>query len=471
MREMFLSVGALAGITGRDETPQERLRRSPLILLAGLIAVMSAAALLIGLPTRSLVALPLYARQTGQPCAGCHTAFPELTPFGRRFKLGGYTMGGGESSLPPITVMLQPTFTRTEVGQPGGAAPHFGPNNNFAVQDVSLFTGGRITDNIGAFVQGTYDGIGRRFAWDNTDIRFARSSKLGDHDLLWGLTLNNNPTVQDVWNTTPAWRFPYITSGLAPQPAASTFVEGAFSQRVLGLGSYGLIDDLLYLELTGYRTLSRNTQLALGINPSEGSAIDSVAPYWRIALEPNFGKHSLQIGTFGMHSKIVPFRMGGAGTDSFTDLGVDSQYQYIDEEHSFTVRASWIHENRNLGASQALGLADNNRDTLHSLRVSASYIFDKTWSLTGARFSTTGSADAALYGTANGSPNSRGWIAELAYLPFMRGAPTFWPWLNARIGLQYTFYDKFNGASTKFDGNGRNAHNNNTLLVYAWIMF
>jgi len=213
--------------------------------------------------------------------------------------------------------------------------------------------------------------------------------------------------VQDVWNTTPAWRFPYITSGLAPQPAASTFVEGAFSQRVLGLGSYGLIDDLLYLELTGYRTLSRNTQLALGINPSEGSAIDSVAPYWRIALEPNFGKHSLQIGTFGMYSKIVPFRMGGAGTDSFTDLGVDSQYQYIDEEHSFTVRASWIQENRNLGASQALGLADNNRDTLHSLRVSTSYIFDKNWSLTGGRFSTTGSADAVLYGTVNGSPNSR----------------------------------------------------------------
>ncbi len=53
----------------------------------------------------------------------------------------------------------------------------------------------------------------------------------------------------------------------------------------------------------------------------------------------------------------------------------------------------------------------------------------------------------------------------------MRGGPTFWPWLNARIGLQYTFFDKFNGASTKFDGNGRNAHNNNTLLVYAWIMF
>src|SRR6185312_522544 len=41
-------------------------------------------------------ALPSYARQTGQPCATCHTAFPELTPYGRRFKIGGYTAGGGD---------------------------------------------------------------------------------------------------------------------------------------------------------------------------------------------------------------------------------------------------------------------------------------------------------------------------------------------------------------------------------------
>jgi hypothetical protein len=34
-------------------------------------------------------ALPSFARQTGQPCCTCHTDFPYLTPFGRRFKLLG----------------------------------------------------------------------------------------------------------------------------------------------------------------------------------------------------------------------------------------------------------------------------------------------------------------------------------------------------------------------------------------------
>jgi hypothetical protein len=87
-----------------------------------------------------------------------------------------------------------------------------------------------------------------------------------------------------------------------------------------------------------------------------------------------------------------------------------------------TIRASWIRENRRLSASEVLGLADNRRDSLRSLRLSASYIFDGTWSITGGRFSTTGSADATLYGTANGSPNTSVWIAEVAYLPFMQAA-------------------------------------------------
>ena len=47
-------------------------------------------------------ALPSFARQTGQPCGTCHTDFPALTPFGRRFKLLGYTIGGGEFRTTPF---------------------------------------------------------------------------------------------------------------------------------------------------------------------------------------------------------------------------------------------------------------------------------------------------------------------------------------------------------------------------------
>jgi len=142
------------------------------VILLGAVTLTAA---VIGAHPRPALSLPLYARQTGQPCATCHTAFLELTPFGRRFKLGGYTLGGGDWQGPPFAVMLQPTFTHTQAAQPGGAAPGFGVNNNLVMQQMSLFTGGRITDNFGAFIQGTYDGVAHRFGWDNTDIRFAKA--------------------------------------------------------------------------------------------------------------------------------------------------------------------------------------------------------------------------------------------------------------------------------------------------------
>ena len=283
------------------------------VVMLGMMVLSALVA--IGVPSRRALSIPLYARQTGQPCATCHTAFLELTPFGRRFKLGGYTLDGGDWNGPPFAVMLQaPTYTHTEAGQEGGAAPHFGPNNNFAFQQASLFTGGRITDNLGAFIQGTYDGVVRRFGWDNTDIRYANSVNVGGHNLLWGITANNNPTVQDVWNTIPAWSFPYISSALAPIPTASTFIEQVYAQQVAGLSGYGFLDDLFYLEFGGYRPLSTNTQLALGVDTTGQSPISGVAPYWRVAVEPNFGDHSWQVGTFGLASNVYPMRMSGAGT-------------------------------------------------------------------------------------------------------------------------------------------------------------
>ena len=436
-------------------------------LIFGLVAIASCIELL----PRTAASLPLYARQTGQPCATCHTAFLELTPFGRRFKLGGYTLGGGDWNGPPFAVMLQPTFTNTAADQPEAPAPHFATNNNLAMQQVSWFTGGRITDNLGAFIQGTYDGVGRNFSWDNTDIRFAKSINLDGHTLLWGLTANNNPTVQDVWNTIPAWSFPYISSAVAPMPTASTFIEQVYAQQVVGLSSYGFLDDLFYLEFGGYRPLSNNTQKALGISPTGQSPISGVAPYWRLAAEPNFENHSWEVGTFGLASKVFPMGMSAAGTDSFTDIGIDTQYQYLGDPHTVTARLAWIHENHNTSASQTLGLANNSNNQLRSLNASASYIYDNTWSLTAGRVSVGGTPDAALYGTFTGSPNSAGWIFELAYLPFSHGGPSFWPWLNFRIGLQYTHWSKFDGATTNIDGMGRNANDNNTFFAYIWTMF
>src|SRR5664279_183993 len=86
--------------------------------LASLLALTS----IILLNSPGAEALPSFSRQTGQNCSACHTQSfgPNLTPFGRDFKLGGYTMGGGSGTaakLPPLSGMIMGSFTNTQKDQ------------------------------------------------------------------------------------------------------------------------------------------------------------------------------------------------------------------------------------------------------------------------------------------------------------------------------------------------------------------
>src|SRR5437763_3671583 len=140
-------------------------------------------------------AVPSFARQTGQPCAACHVgAFgPQLTQFGREFKMNGYVWNNGKSDV-PLAAMAEASFTHTSADQAGGAAAGFAPNDNPAIDQVSLFYGGKVFDSLGAFVQVTYDGIARQLTWDNLDVRYAQTGKLFDKPMILGVTFNNNPT-------------------------------------------------------------------------------------------------------------------------------------------------------------------------------------------------------------------------------------------------------------------------------------
>jgi hypothetical protein len=69
------------------------------------------------------------------------------------------------------------------------------------------------------------------------------------------------------------------------------------------------------------------------------------------------------------------------------------------------------------------------------------------------------------------SLHDKGLIFDLAYLPFSKGGPAVWPWLNARIGISYTHYLEINGGVNNFDGAFHNASQNNTIFAYTWIVF
>jgi hypothetical protein len=297
--------------------------------------------------------------------------------------------------------------------------------------------------------------------------------------VLFGVTANNNPTVQDPWNSTPAWSFPFVgaSDALAPTPAAGTMIEGTFGGRVAGTGVYIFANNAFYLEGTAYGTFDSETLQALGLDPSDPpSRFDGAAPYWRAAYEKTWDKYSLMVGTFGMFANVEPIGNHSAPTDQITDAAVDAQLQYTGAVHELTARATYIFEHEKLAGSQLLGLAANSSDNLQSFKLSGSYVYNSIWSFSAGYFDIRGSADPLLYAdslspSAPGSPNSNGWILDLAWLPWSKGGPSFYPWLNARIGVSYTLYDQFDGASTNYNGAFRNASDNNTTFVYAWFAF
>ena len=435
------------------------------------------------------LAVPSFARQTGVACEGCHTVFPELTPFGRSFKLNGYLMDNlpqvkGMTTdnkealllnwLPPLSIMFQTSYTSTSKALPD---PVGGNSQNGQVlfpQQASLFYAGRIAPNLGGFIQMTYGSDSGTFGWDNTDIRFADHATVAGKDVTWGVSFNNNPTVQDAWNSTPAWQTPFDQrSSAAPTPAAATQIDGTLAGNVAGLTLYGWFANSIYAEFGAYRSAPQGFAGQAGAGPLDSTAtnvVHGLAPYWRLAYERQWDRNSWSIGAFGMDVNLYPgngLPLGGL-TNKYRDMALDTQYQFIGDDSIYSVQAVYIHEKQTLDASVAAGAAANSSNTLKTMRIAGSYYYRRKYGGSLGYFSTTGTSDSLLYpqgsaviGSANGSPDSKGWIAELNYIP----------WQNVKIALQYTAYNRFNGGGNNYDGLGRNASDNNTVYLLGWLNF
>ncbi len=416
-------------------------------------------------------AVPSFTRQTGLKCSVCHSNPPELTAFGRKFKLEAYTLTEKKpdtviddkdlklSRYFPISVMalLSDTITNTRVpGTQNGSAGF--------PQTLSLFLAGEISPHLGGLVQITYSSDSDHFSLDNTDIRYAKHTTLGSKDLLYGFTLNNSPTVGDVWNSTPAWRYPWLSSGSAPSPSAQPLIEG-LAQDVAGLGAYTLWNDHLYAGFSLYRSEHLG-----GPQPLTGTDfaynIHGVAPYWRLAWQQTWGLNYLEVGTYGMYVSSFPGGVTGM-RDRYTDPALDLQYERPFGVDLVTVHATYIHETSHLDGTFAAGGAAEPSHHLNTFRANATYHLRSRYEFTLAGFSTTGDADPILYppapvtGSVLGSPNSNGFIGQAG----------FWPMQNIELTGAYTGYTKFNGASHNYDGAGRNASANNSVYIALWLNF
>jgi hypothetical protein len=469
-------------------------------------------------------ALPAFARQTGQNCVSCHAGgqFPELTPYGRLFKLTGYTIG--ERAI-PLSVMGVASYARVaDTTKSDNPAEDFQKNGKPILATGSAFIAGKVTDNLGAFAQITYDNYASRAigedgeptgsfkghsSADNIDIRYADRFIDGNRDLILGMSLNNNPSVSDVWNSAAAW-MQYVP---VPSPTSHQFIDGAApfpgfgsGGNIAGLNLYAFWNRTVYAEVGTYRTADGPLSfMSAGIADADRTHLDGGNnPYWRFALSHEWGPHNLMIGTSGMIAHV--YDAGSDTTDSgnlgrVRNTGIDAQYQYILDPHTITVQAAYMRQKvdyspNTLAAAespyfQADGVTpvDPARpsDTLNVFRAKVSYIYQAKYGGSLAFFNSTGTSNTLnqtsgydtngqitaadplgtgitstrVNGNLTGNPATRGWTLEAFWTPVQ----------YMRIGAQYTAYSKYNGASDNYDGFGRNARDNNSLFLYLWAAY
>jgi hypothetical protein len=448
------------------------VERSEPSFVRKLVGLCLLALAVVGLSATQAAAVPAFAIQTGQPCSGCHVGGfgPQLTPFGRQFKINGYTIRTNDFNV-PLSAMAVASYINTAKDQ--APQPGYTANNNVTLDQASVFLAGGFGAHFGAFVQGTYDGVGKQWHWDNMDLRAVTTASVGGVKMVLGASLNNAPTVDDPFNTLAGWGYPYTTSSLSPAPGAGPII-GSFAQNTVGLTVYANLNSELLLETGVYQSPSATFLDDVGIDPTDPGSIRGVAPYGRIAYTKNFGSQNFEVGGFALAANLNPGGDTSTGlSDHYLDLGLDGSYQYFaDNKDVVTVNVRYTNESQSLDASQALGNASNGHDTLSDIRIDASYYWRSQIGLTVGAFDTTGSPDALLY-AANRTlkPDSTGVTVQLDGTPFGNGNSALGARFNLRLGLQYTAYTEFDGAGRNFDTFGANAADNNTLRIFAWVAY
>jgi hypothetical protein len=328
---------------------------------------------------------------------------------------------------------------------------HLKTNDNLTLDQASLFVAGRATDHAGGFVQITWDGVEHNLALDLVDLRYASAVTFGDHEAILGVTVNNNPTVQDPFNTLPAWGFPFLApaSGFGAGDAA-TLIDGGLEGIVVGASAYAVLDKNWYAELGTYRSMSPSMQDSLGLGRDdqrlEGNA------YWRLAYMQDLKSSAFHAGLFGWSARLDPDHTVPGPVDSFRDVGVDASYQFLGtREHVASVYGSVTHEQIHTGEDGSTG-------HLVEERLSGTYHYAQTWGGGASLFSTHGSDPAAT---------TRGVMLQADWTPWGKeaaAAPAALEWLNLRLGAQYWHYGTFDGTA---DGAG----DHDTFSLFLWSAF
>jgi hypothetical protein len=462
--------------------------------LAGLTAAVTFATI------KPAQAVPAFAGQTGYPCQQCHIGAlgPQLTPFGREFKIKGYTLRGGEGlpSKIPFALWVQSGFENYSKNLPIAAeTPHYNTNNNAGVDAISLFLAGGLNEHVGAFIQVTYDNTQKALAEDNTDIRVVDDVTLAGKDAEIGLSFNNAPGLSDPYNSNYVWGYPFISPFLAIGPTYAPILgdSAALQGNSYGVDAYTWYDDHIYADLGVYETQGPGMMKLLGEAYGPGSAT-GVEPYASFTYAWFWGNNNVHLGGTYFGGRYNPTNtfvsngtLGNYGHNTYNDFVVDNGYQYMgdDDVNIITIDGYYTYEDQNLkgfsNPASPLFATTKKSNNLQEFRETATYYYRQTYGATISFASIWGNKNKGLYdtgaddgsGSINGSPANTNITLEADWVPFGK-ENAYWPlrpFINWKLGLQYIMYTQFNGAATNYDGFGRNASDNNTLFLFLWTVF
>jgi len=400
-------------------------------------------------------AVPSYARQTGQDCVACHVGGcgPQLTAYGIRFKIGGYTETNGTTGKAAIPLSGMVVAGRSQYR--GDDGRKIGANE---LAEASLFVAGRWSEHVGSFAQVTYDGIEHHVSIDQVDVRYAREARVLGHDAVIGLSVNNNPSIQDPFNTMPVWRFPFVSSPYGNDTGASFLGFGNAETKVGGLSGYAFLDDRWYAEAGVYQNLPARLQRRLGISADDTQAYRRLrsAPYARVAYTRDLRTQSFSVGAFGFDGTLSD-RDSGALVGRYRSSGLDASYQYLGtRRHVFTLNGSVVRERQVLPGADDPGERSGN--TLRESQLMGSYHYASTYGVS------VGGFDAR---SADGQSGNRGTVVQVDWTPFGKESSWMAPWANLRLGLQETVYTRYVDGGTVLD----RPADRNTHYLFAWTSF
>ena len=400
------------------------------------------------------------------------------------FKMNGYIWSAHEEQsyepIPPVSAAQIWSYTHTRrpagLSQPPDRPLRLDGNDNFSYpQQANFFLAGRYYGRLGGFIMGTYSGVDNKWAMDNVDVRLSDVHTFGEkHTLLYGATFNNGPTVQDAWNTLPAWS-QLIGSEVAPGPAASPSISNLIAQ-VAGVGAYAFWDNFLYAEVTPYVSGKSGPSASLTAGNHEGDRSPT-------ASRPTGASRS---------TRTRAATRSRSGTSACTTRSTsrpprpDQQLPRSRRRHPVPVERQAalrdLPDGVHLGEPGPVRRQGGQRrhaaasSDLHTCSSGCSYYYNNLAGITFSLFDIAGPRDRVLYApdrarrqSDRASPNTWGGFVQLNFLPFSQWFDLRWPALPmTQLAVQYTFYGKFNGARPNYDGFGRSASDNNTLYLLAW---